>query len=68
MQIEHNPNEKRMTNTIWWIVWPLVALAWVWYLYFVGGNWPGVMLGAFSGMVLATFALEVSGNKAPGSR
>lgn len=68
MQIDHNPNEKRMTNGIWWIVWPIVALGWIGTWYSFGFNWQQIALGGFTGMVLASFAIEKSGNKFPGSR
>jgi prepilin signal peptidase PulO-like enzyme (type II secretory pathway) len=65
MQIEHDPNERRQTNTIWWVIWPIVGLLWAWYLYFFEFSWPALALGILSGGVLATWAIEVTGNKTP---
>lgn len=67
MQIDHNPNEKRVTNHIWWVIWPLVAAGWV-GSYLVGLiQWHSVFLGGFTGLVLATWATEITGNKVPES-
>jgi hypothetical protein len=65
--IEHNPHEKRPTNAIWWILWPSVALLWVWYLSFYDFDWPAVAIGGFTMFVLSTWAIEVTGNKVPDS-
>lgn len=64
MQIEHNPNEKRPTNTIWWVAWGIVALLWVGQ-YFSGFDWDQVFLGLGTGCLLATWAIETTGNKVP---
>jgi len=63
--IEHIPNEKRQTNTIWWLLWPLIGLLWLWYLYFFTFDWVPIALGLGTGSVLATWAIEITGNKAP---
>lgn len=63
--IDHNPYEKRQTNTIWWVIWPILALCWAWYFYFFDFSWPAIALGIFTGLVLATWAIEITGNKVP---
>lgn len=65
--IEHNPHEKRQTNGIWWLLWLFVVLLWVWYLYFFEFDWPAIALGAFTMGVLATWAIDITGNKVPDS-
>lgn len=66
-RIDHNPHEKRQTNTIWWILWPAVALLWAWYLYFYEFDWPSIAIGGLTMGVLATWAIEITGNKVPDS-
>lgn len=65
MQIEHNPNEKRPTNTIWWVAWGIVALGWIWYFTYREFDRESLALGGLTGMLLATWAIEVTGNKVP---
>jgi hypothetical protein len=65
MQIDHEPNERRQTNTIWWVLWPILALQWIATGYFWGFDWHQLALGGFTGLVLATWAIEVTGNKVP---
>lgn len=65
--IDHNEHEKRPTNAIWWVIWPIVALQWVGYLYFREFDWWSIALGAGTGLVLATWAIEITGNKVPDS-
>ena len=65
--IEHNPHEKRPTNAIWWFMWPVTGLGWLGTGYFFGFDWHQIVLGAFTGMMLATWAIEITGNKVPES-
>lgn len=65
--IEHNPHEKRQTNAIWWVLWPIVAALWVGYLSFFEFDWPAIALGAGTMGVLVTWAMEMTGNKVPDS-
>lgn len=68
MQIDHIPNEKRPTNRIWWVAWTLVALTWAGYIYaegFSNLDWPQICLGGFTMSILATWSIEITGNKAP---
>ncbi|TPJ97634.1 hypothetical protein FJ872_31980 [Mesorhizobium sp. B2-5-9] len=71
-QIEHNPKERRMTNTVWWVLAVILALQWAGYLYFRGFDLWSIALGFVTGGILASWAIEISGNKwpfsSPGSR
>lgn len=64
-EIDHNPHEKRPGNGIWWLLWPIIGLLWVGTGYFWGFNWPQILLGVGTGGILATWAIEITGNKAP---
>lgn len=66
-EIDHNPHERRETNGIWWVLWPIVILGWISSFWFGLIQWHSVALGAFSGLVLATWAIEITGNKIPDS-
>lgn len=65
MQIDHNRHEKRPTNSVWWILWPLIALLWAGYFYFNTPEWWPLFLGLGTGAMLATWAIEITGNKWP---
>lgn len=65
MQIEHDPNERRPTNAIWWALWPAIAALWVGYFWFNTPEWWPIALGIGTGAMLATWAIEISGNKYP---
>lgn len=65
--IEHNPHEHRETNAIFWIAWTLVVLAWVGTGALYGFDWLQIGLGALTGLVLASWATEMTGNKVPES-
>lgn len=67
MEIDHNPNEKRPTNAIWWGLWPAIALLWLATWAFWGFDWHQVGLGALTGMTLAGWAIDITGNKTPES-
>lgn len=64
-EIDHNPNEKHPTNAIWFIIWPIIAALWFGTWFFFGFNWHQLALGFGTGGVLATWAIEVTGNKTP---
>lgn len=63
--IDHNPHEKRPTNTIWWMGWALIALLWAGYLYFHEFDWWSLSLGAGTGIALACWAITITDNKVP---
>lgn len=66
-QIDHIPDEKRPTNRIWWLIWPIIALGWLGTGYSFGFDWHQIALGAGTGLVLATWAIEITGNEVPAS-
>lgn len=63
--IDHNPDERRPTNGIWWVAWGIVALGWLWYLTYRDFDRDALALGGLTGLVLATWAIEISDNKVP---
>lgn len=65
IEIDHNPHEKRPTNTIWWAAWSIVVLLWIWYFAYREFDKDSLALGGITGMLLATWAIETTGNKAP---
>jgi len=65
--IDHNPHEKRPGNGIWWAAWGMVALGWILNLYSDPVSWRWLALGGFTGIVLAVWAIEITGNKVPDS-
>lgn len=65
--IEHIPHERRLGNGIWWVLWPMIGLLWLGTWYFWGFNWHQLLLGVGTGGVLATWAIEITGNKVPDS-
>jgi len=64
-EIEHNPHEKRLTNGVWWALAIMLIVLWGGYFYFNAPDWWGVLLGLGSGSMLATWAIEKTGNKVP---
>lgn len=67
-QIEHEPREKRPTWTIWWLAWGIVIGLWAITIF--GDrtvDWENAMLGIGTGALLATWAIEITGNKVPSS-
>lgn len=67
MQIEHDPREPKIdrSNTIFWVAWAIVLMAWLWAFYSLDIQWIQVALGGFTGIVLAIWAIETTGNKSP---
>lgn len=65
IEIDHNPHEKRPTNTIWWVGWAFIAVMWVGYLYFHEFDWWSVALGLITGMTLVGWAVDLTDNKVP---
>lgn len=64
--IDHDPEERRPEGPWPWLrFWLLVALLWGWFFYFQIPNWVSVGIGFFTGMMFATWAMEVSGNRLP---
>lgn len=65
--IEHIPGERRIGNGIFWLGWIIVALIWAAALYEGGIQWDDVLLGSFTGLMFACWAIEITGNKVPSS-
>jgi predicted PurR-regulated permease PerM len=65
--IEHDPNERRQSNFIWWLLWIFVALLWAWYLYFFEFDWPPIALGGVTMATLVSWAVDLTGNRVPRS-
>lgn len=66
IEIDHNPHEKRPTNTIWWAAWIIVVLGWAWYLTYRDFDRDALLLGALTGIVFTLWSLEMKGdNDAP---
>lgn len=63
MEIDHNPYEKRYTNTVWWVAWIGVGLLWIWYLNFFDFQWIPIVLGGLTMGVLVAWVNEVEQNK-----
>jgi len=64
--IEHNPNEGKRDWT-WAIGWVVVALMWAGYWTYLPFQWEGIMLGLGTGICLACWAIDITGNKVPES-
>jgi hypothetical protein len=67
MEIDHDPHERRPDNRIWWVLWPIIAFCWVVFYWNGMIDWRSVALGGFTAGVLATWAIEITGNKVPDS-
>jgi hypothetical protein len=67
--IEHDPNEpkKPYRPVSWLLIWPLVAFGW-WGLLSTRSVDLITVIGAMgTGALLATWAIEITGNKVPDS-
>lgn len=62
IEIDHNPHEKRPTNTIWWVLWVGIALLWVGYLSYREFDKEAIFLGIGTGCVFALWAMEMKGD------
>lgn len=68
--IDHDPNEVKIDRKFpapWILLAVLIAIFWSNQWYFRGIDWPQIMLGVGTGAVLASWAIEVTGNKVPDS-
>ncbi|OQP87579.1 hypothetical protein BTR14_03140 [Rhizobium rhizosphaerae] len=67
--IDHDPQERRPEGPWPWLgFWALVGLLWAGYLTLYTPNWLALMLGFGTGMMFATWAIDISGNRSPFSR
>ncbi len=67
--IDHDPNEpkKPYKPVSWLLIWAIIAFGWAGYLLTEEFNWYPIALGLGTGTMLATWAIEVTGNKVPDS-
>lgn len=56
--IEHNPHERRPTNTIWWAALVVLAFQWFGMFYFGWIDWLSVSIGFGTGGILVAWASE----------
>ena len=64
--IDHDHEERRPEGLWPWLrFWLLVALLWAGYLYVQVPNWLAIGIGFGTGMMFATWAMDVSGNRLP---
>ncbi len=49
------------------LAWVMLAFGWATNLYFHDLDWLSVALGAFTGLVVTAWAIEITGNKIPES-
>lgn len=66
-QIDHEPNESRPTNAIWWFWLVALALMWAWAFYFVPIDWRLIGLGFLTGLIFVSWAMDRTGGKVPDS-
>lgn len=68
-QIEHDADEppRDTSKSPWFAAGVLMVLLWSGYLYLHEFVWQPIGLGFLSGMLLACWAIDVSGNKLPKS-
>lgn len=67
--IDHDPEEPKSPYkpVSWLLIWGLIGFAWWGYLSTRAFDWYAVALGLGTGCMLATWALELTGNKVPSS-
>lgn len=67
--IDHDPDEppKDKSKSPWWIVWPMVGLLNLGYFTQFDVDWTGYAAGGLTFMVLASWAVDVTGNRVPKS-
>lgn len=70
MIIDHDKDEPpRDTsgNTVYWVNAVFLTLLWAWFLFSDSepSKWASVCLGVWSGMFIAIWAIDMTGNKTP---
>ena len=67
MQIDHDPKEPETDRAIspWPALWPLLALLWGWYLYFIAFDWYSLALGFGTGIVVTASVIDRSMRRNP---
>lgn len=66
MQIEHNPNEKRPPKWFWKAAFAVIAIFWLLH-WGEEMNWPQIMLGLGTGIILMGWVMEITGGEIPKS-
>lgn len=67
-EIDHEPFERHPTNRIWWVALAIVAILWGLTLFGAKPiDWDNTLLGIGTGVLLALWAIEITGNKVPES-
>lgn len=58
MHIDHDPNEPKIDRKpeSFRLIFVLLALGWVWYLYFIPFDWRSLMVGGVTGMLFMLWA------------
>ncbi|WFR98721.1 hypothetical protein [Rhizobium tumorigenes] len=66
--IEHDPDEpkKAFKPVSWWLLLAIGAFIWVGLIISGQFSWYSVCVGLFTGSMIATWAIEITGNKIPG--
>lgn len=57
--------KRKLSNREYWLIWAFVALLWAGHLYFGSPDWGQIALGVITGGVLATWAIDITGDKLP---
>lgn len=66
-QIDHDQHEPKIDRDPfpWWLGWSLVAIGWLGFWYYGLIEWCSAALGGFSGLMLASWAIDKTGNRIP---
>lgn len=67
MEIDHNPHERRQGYGIYWVTFAVLAALWIGAFSLFEVDLLSACLGAWSGMALAIWGMDVTGNKVPAS-
>lgn len=68
MQIDHDrdePPRDRSGMGLYWANLAVLTILWIWMLSSEALDWKSLALGAWSGLFVATWGIEMTGNKAP---
>lgn len=68
--IEHDPYEPKIDRRPfpWWAAWLVVVVGWIGYLWSRQEiDWESIALGALSMGILASWAIDKTGNRVPDS-
>jgi len=67
--IDHDPTEppKDTSRPPWLAFATLVAFVWLWLFYYFEPVWPQIGVGFVTGLLLALWAVDITGNKVPSS-